>query len=316
MSAVIPMTDVIGALGEQGIRLRSASAGTHKTTCPNCSHQRRKQTEPCLSVTVDPEGRAVWNCHHCGLAGAVGGREYRGGEQRSRPSQLSAARAGREPATAGQDARMVLRTRHLGGDRHGGRHLPDQGVVPADQRRTRLHRVSLRVGRRPAEREIPIGRKALPAGEGPGAGAVQRRQHRARRGSDHLRGRDRRAQLHRGWLRARRLAAERRPVQGRKQATSGTSRWRRTRTRWRRSAGSTSPPTWTVPASCWRTNWRAGLARIAAGASGSRTGTISRRRTPTTRSCITAPMPSGSASRMPSRGRSTACTVSRTSPTT
>ena len=77
MSAVIPMTDVIGALSEQGIKLRSAAAGTHKTICPACSHQRRKQTDPCLSVTVEPEGRAVWNCHHCGFAGAVGGREYR-----------------------------------------------------------------------------------------------------------------------------------------------------------------------------------------------------------------------------------------------
>ncbi len=77
MSAVIPMADVISALGEQGIKLRSASVGTHKTTCPACSHQRRKQTETCLSVTVETDGRAVWNCHHCGWSGAAGGRDYR-----------------------------------------------------------------------------------------------------------------------------------------------------------------------------------------------------------------------------------------------
>lgn len=76
MMAVV-MFNAAAALAEQGIRLRDASVGDHKTVCPNCSHLRRKKGEPCLSVTVEPTGSAVWNCHHCGWAGSVGGESYR-----------------------------------------------------------------------------------------------------------------------------------------------------------------------------------------------------------------------------------------------
>ena len=39
--------------------------GSKKTTCPKCSHTRRKQQERCLSVYVG-EARVEWACHHCG----------------------------------------------------------------------------------------------------------------------------------------------------------------------------------------------------------------------------------------------------------
>ena len=40
-----------------GIRLRSYAEGDHRTTCPECSHSRRKKSEPCLAVKIDVEVR-------------------------------------------------------------------------------------------------------------------------------------------------------------------------------------------------------------------------------------------------------------------
>ena len=42
--------------------------GQEKVPCPKCSFQRKKQSDPCLSVNID-EG--VWNCHHCGWKGSL-----------------------------------------------------------------------------------------------------------------------------------------------------------------------------------------------------------------------------------------------------
>jgi twinkle protein len=52
---------------EHGIYLRR-SDGQEKTKCPKCSHQRKKGSDPCLSVNID-EG--VWKCHHCGWSGSI-----------------------------------------------------------------------------------------------------------------------------------------------------------------------------------------------------------------------------------------------------
>jgi len=65
------------ALEEEGIRLRNETPGDHKTTCPQCSTQRRNKKDPCLSVTVENDGGAVWNCHHCGWSGGVPGSSYK-----------------------------------------------------------------------------------------------------------------------------------------------------------------------------------------------------------------------------------------------
>jgi twinkle protein len=71
------MTSASEVLAENGIRLRTASTGNHKTTRPSCSFRRTKRTDPCLSVTIEPDGKVLWNCHHCGWSGAGGGEGYR-----------------------------------------------------------------------------------------------------------------------------------------------------------------------------------------------------------------------------------------------
>ena len=63
--------DVATALSEQGIRLRDYDVGEHKVTCPRCSAQRKKKHEPCLSVKLDADGGAVWNCWHCNWVGVA-----------------------------------------------------------------------------------------------------------------------------------------------------------------------------------------------------------------------------------------------------
>jgi twinkle protein len=47
--------------------------GQVKTKCPKCSHDRRKKSDPCLSVNID-EG--VWNCHNCGWKGSLKKTNY------------------------------------------------------------------------------------------------------------------------------------------------------------------------------------------------------------------------------------------------
>ncbi len=92
------MTNIVDALlsvvPAPGIKLRSVREGDHKTTCPACSHTRKKKTDPCLSVTLSHDGgdmKAVWKCHHCGWSGWTGtGRlaKIRGAERKvyKRPS--------------------------------------------------------------------------------------------------------------------------------------------------------------------------------------------------------------------------------------
>jgi twinkle protein len=65
---------VLQALSEEGIQLRNDAPGDHKVVCPRCSHTRRKKTDPCLSVTIQPDNRAVWKCHHCEFQGGTGGQ--------------------------------------------------------------------------------------------------------------------------------------------------------------------------------------------------------------------------------------------------
>jgi len=44
------------------------NAGMTKTKCPKCSHERKKKSDPCLSVNLD---KGLYNCHNCGWAGSV-----------------------------------------------------------------------------------------------------------------------------------------------------------------------------------------------------------------------------------------------------
>ncbi|MBV20076.1 MAG: bifunctional DNA primase/helicase [Cytophagia bacterium] len=57
---------------QYGIEIKRSSGQT-KVKCPKCSHERRKKSEPCLSVNID-EG--IWNCHNCGWAGALKKHNY------------------------------------------------------------------------------------------------------------------------------------------------------------------------------------------------------------------------------------------------
>lgn len=51
-----------------GIDLRKLKGNSLSTTCPKCSHERKKKNDPCLSVTID---KGLYNCHNCGWAGCV-----------------------------------------------------------------------------------------------------------------------------------------------------------------------------------------------------------------------------------------------------
>lgn len=44
--------------------------GDYKIPCPECSHQRKKKSERCLSVRVKHDG-AMWYCHHCNWKGGI-----------------------------------------------------------------------------------------------------------------------------------------------------------------------------------------------------------------------------------------------------
>lgn len=51
------------------IDIRSTkTSGEVQTTCPQCSHTRKKKTDKCLSVNLNKQ---TWFCHHCSWKGAL-----------------------------------------------------------------------------------------------------------------------------------------------------------------------------------------------------------------------------------------------------
>lgn len=48
-------------------------SGQVMTTCPRCSHERRKKNDKCLSVNID---KGVWMCHHCHWSGSLTKKQY------------------------------------------------------------------------------------------------------------------------------------------------------------------------------------------------------------------------------------------------
>ena len=46
----------------------SKTTGEVQTTCPQCSHTRKKKTDKCLSVNLD---KNTWFCHHCHWTGGL-----------------------------------------------------------------------------------------------------------------------------------------------------------------------------------------------------------------------------------------------------
>jgi twinkle protein len=61
------------ALAAEGIQPRSHGEGDQKLMCPRCSHLRRNKADPCLSLTIKPDG-AVWKCHNCEWSGGASDR--------------------------------------------------------------------------------------------------------------------------------------------------------------------------------------------------------------------------------------------------
>jgi len=51
-----------------GIDLPDNITGQHYTTCPQCSHKRKKSSIKCLGVNAD---ESVWHCNHCGWSGSL-----------------------------------------------------------------------------------------------------------------------------------------------------------------------------------------------------------------------------------------------------
>ena len=53
---------------EYGIELPHGAHGEVRTTCPDCSQNRRKKNDRCLAVNVE---KGTWLCHHCGKTGGI-----------------------------------------------------------------------------------------------------------------------------------------------------------------------------------------------------------------------------------------------------
>jgi twinkle protein len=94
------MATLAEQLLEHGLRPRQHRDGDQKLTCPRCSAQRRKRTEPCLSLTIDGKG-AVWKCHHCEWAGSVN-------EGDMAPQRASRAAPARPQRALGEPSPTVL----------------------------------------------------------------------------------------------------------------------------------------------------------------------------------------------------------------
>lgn len=53
---------------DHGIKIPNERSGQYHTTCPECSHTRKKSNEACLSVNAED---GTWFCHHCGWSGGL-----------------------------------------------------------------------------------------------------------------------------------------------------------------------------------------------------------------------------------------------------
>jgi hypothetical protein len=66
-------------LADHGIRLDGYGEGSHRSTCPKCSHLRQPSHRKIkvLEVKIDAKG-AVWHCHHCEWSTPKGARNGKG----------------------------------------------------------------------------------------------------------------------------------------------------------------------------------------------------------------------------------------------
>jgi twinkle protein len=52
---------------------RGKVSGQVYTTCPNCSHDRKKKNQKCLGVNID---HGIWHCNHCNWKGSIHKKQY------------------------------------------------------------------------------------------------------------------------------------------------------------------------------------------------------------------------------------------------
>lgn len=71
-------------LTDFGIQDRSRGRDTFITTCPKCSHLRRKKRLACLSVKLDGRGIRFF-CHHCNWKGGDFYEHSKSPDQRPSP---------------------------------------------------------------------------------------------------------------------------------------------------------------------------------------------------------------------------------------
>jgi twinkle protein len=57
-------------LAEHNIRPKDFRQGDQKLLCPQCSHNRKNKTDPCLSLTIGDDS-ALWKCHNCEWSGGI-----------------------------------------------------------------------------------------------------------------------------------------------------------------------------------------------------------------------------------------------------
>lgn len=53
---------------DYNIQIPAGRSGEVATTCPECSHTRKKSKDKCLNVNID---KRTWFCHHCGWKGVL-----------------------------------------------------------------------------------------------------------------------------------------------------------------------------------------------------------------------------------------------------
>lgn len=68
--------------------------GDVRITCPDCSPFRANKSERCLSVKRSDDGSVLYNCHHCGLTGAIHAQRRTNGSFRAAPQPIAIPEGG------------------------------------------------------------------------------------------------------------------------------------------------------------------------------------------------------------------------------
>ena len=88
-------------LNSNGIYLKNYNLGNHASTCPKCSHDRKKKKTKCLSVKIDNDG-ACWHCNHCEWSGPEKGQR----RTNDRPTPATDEVAQQEPISTAETSEI------------------------------------------------------------------------------------------------------------------------------------------------------------------------------------------------------------------